>query len=125
MCGSAFQAHQEEFRRNQPNAQESDTQYHIAGHEESPNASSPSTTAITTSTSLRFAMRVRIHSSNLLKGLVFDPQSNAIIPKTVLIERDQRAAPPPVSSFSPPSSTLTPSFQEKVIILEQVAQAKL
>ncbi|PLW04769.1 hypothetical protein PCASD_26277, partial [Puccinia coronata f. sp. avenae] len=26
MCGSAFQAHQEEFCQNQPNAQESDTQ---------------------------------------------------------------------------------------------------
>jgi hypothetical protein len=84
-----------------------------------PNASSPSTTTITTSPSLRFAMRVRIHSSDLPEGLVFDPQSNAIIPKTVLIERGQRVAPPSVSSSHsspPPSSTLTPSFREKVII---------
>ncbi|KAA1087115.1 hypothetical protein PGT21_022882 [Puccinia graminis f. sp. tritici] len=79
----------------------------------SPNASSPpSATTITSSPSLRFAMRVRIHSSDLPEGLVFDPQSNAIIPKTVLIERGQRATPP----TNPSASASSTSFREKVII---------
>jgi len=78
----------------------------------SANAPSPSATTSTTSPSLRFAMRVRIHSVDLPEGLVFDPQSSAIIPKTVLVERGQRAAPPHPSSSSP----LATSFREKVII---------
>ncbi|KAH9442745.1 hypothetical protein Pst134EA_031593 [Puccinia striiformis f. sp. tritici] len=79
----------------------------------SPNSSTPSTATLTTSSpSLRFAMRVRMHSNDLPEGLVFDPQSNAIIPKTVLIERGQRAA------LNPPSSPLNSgaSYREKVII---------
>lgn len=46
------------------------------------------------SPSFRFALRTLIHPSDLPENVVFDPQSNAIIPKSVLAERLQRAGGP-------------------------------
>ncbi|WAR62500.1 hypothetical protein PtB15_15B85 [Puccinia triticina] len=84
----------------------------------SPCASSPSTATITSSSpSLRFAMRVRIYSADLPEGLVFDPQSNAIIPRVVLLERTYRSSSSPSSSATTTTTTTsTTSFREKVII---------
>ncbi|KAI5481555.1 SH3 domain protein [Pseudohyphozyma bogoriensis] len=40
--------------------------------------------------SFRFAVRILIHPEDLPENIVFDPHSSAIIPKAVLIEREQR-----------------------------------
>ncbi|GAA6062386.1 hypothetical protein JCM10212_003195 [Sporobolomyces blumeae] len=48
-------------------------------------ASTPST-----NTSYRFAVRLLIHPTDLPENVVFDPFSSAIIPKHVLLERQQR-----------------------------------
>ncbi|KAG0141073.1 hypothetical protein CROQUDRAFT_725843 [Cronartium quercuum f. sp. fusiforme G11] len=65
----------------------------------------------TTSPSLRFAMRIQIYPSDLPDGVVFDPQSNAIIPKHVLNERGKRT-----SSNSSTSSNVSLTMREKVML---------
>ncbi|MBW0495590.1 hypothetical protein O181_035305 [Austropuccinia psidii MF-1] len=62
-----------------------------------------------TSPSLRFAMRIQIFPSDLPDGLMFDPESNAIIPKSVLHHRGQR------NMSNQTSTLLSPSFREKVM----------
>jgi hypothetical protein len=61
-------------------------------------------------TSYRFAVRLLIHPSDLPENVVFDPQSNAIIPKNVLQERQQRNASSPDSSIE-----VSPNAREKIV----------
>ncbi|KAK4331458.1 hypothetical protein RTBOTA2_000925 [Rhodotorula toruloides] len=70
--------------------------------------------------SYRFAVRLLIHPGDLPENVVFDPASNAIIPKAVLAERQQRN-----SGFSEPQSpnSLSSSQQprEKIIFFPRNA----
>lgn len=79
----------------------------------SPILSSPTNS----SPSFRFAMRIRIHANDLPEGLVLDPQSSAIIPRSVLVERGQRGSSlSSPNSASPATNALNTNFREKVII---------
>ncbi|EGG03930.1 uncharacterized protein MELLADRAFT_117192 [Melampsora larici-populina 98AG31] len=65
------------------------------------------------SPSLRFAMRIQIYPNDLPDGVVFDPQSNAIIPKIVLNERGKRnSSNSSASSYSAVSLTM----REKIML---------
>ncbi|BGP06518.1 protein phosphatase regulator [Rhodotorula toruloides] len=70
--------------------------------------------------SYRFAVRLLIHPGDLPENVVFDPASNAIIPKAVLAERQQRNG-----GFSEPQSpsSLSSSQQprEKIIFFPKNA----
>ncbi|CDR99331.1 hypothetical protein [Sporisorium scitamineum] len=57
----------------------------------------------------RFALRLIIYSSDLPEGIVFDPQSNALIPATSLRERLSRR---PDAATEPASQ---PRFREKIL----------
>ncbi|KAH9813665.1 hypothetical protein DFH28DRAFT_974026 [Melampsora americana] len=67
----------------------------------------------TSSPSLRFAMRIQIYPNDLPDGVVFDPQSNAIIPKIVLNERGKRNSSNSSTSFS---SSVSLTMREKIMI---------
>ncbi|GAA5924063.1 hypothetical protein JCM1841_001841 [Sporobolomyces salmonicolor] len=60
--------------------------------------------------SYRFAVRLVIHPSDLPDNVVFDPHSSAIIPKAVLLERQQRGGYTDSSPASPGDAS-----REKVI----------
>ncbi|GAA5906261.1 uncharacterized protein JCM6883_005493 [Sporobolomyces salmoneus] len=62
-------------------------------------------------TSYRFAVRLLIHPSDLPENVVFDPQSNAIIPKHVLQERQQRNH----GSNQDASNEISPNAREKIV----------
>jgi hypothetical protein len=49
----------------------------------------------------RFAVRLLIFPDDLPENVVFDPQSNAIIPKSVLFERQQRSGLTPTRAAAP------------------------
>ncbi|GAA5998355.1 protein phosphatase regulator BUD14 [Rhodotorula paludigena] len=66
------------------------------------------------SPSYRFAVRLLIHPSDLPENVVFDPASNAIIPRAVLAERQQRNG-----GFSEPSHS--PHAREKIIFFPRNA----
>ncbi|GAA5976710.1 hypothetical protein JCM11641_005668 [Rhodosporidiobolus odoratus] len=67
--------------------------------------------------SYRFAVRLLIHPSDLPDSVVFDPASNAIIPKAILLERQQRSG-----GFSDPSSvSVSPDAREKIIFFPRNA----
>ncbi|TKY85096.1 hypothetical protein EX895_006176 [Sporisorium graminicola] len=57
----------------------------------------------------RFALRLIIYGSDLPEGIVFDPQSNALIPAATLRERLSRR---PDAAADPPSQ---PRFREKIL----------
>lgn len=65
------------------------------------------------SPSLRFAMRIQIYPSDLPDGVVFDPQSHAIIPKTVLSERGKRTSS---NSSTSSTSAVSSTLREKVML---------
>ncbi|GAA5946219.1 hypothetical protein JCM3765_000157 [Sporobolomyces pararoseus] len=67
-------------------------------------------------TSYRFAVRLLIHPSDLPENVVFDPQSNAIIPKTILQERQQRNGSNPDSSLD-----ISPNAREKIVFFPKNA----
>lgn len=67
-------------------------------------------------TSYRFAVRLLIHPSDLPENVVFDPQSNAIIPKNVLQERQQRNGSNPDSSLD-----VSPNAREKIVFFPKNA----
>ncbi|GAA6034935.1 hypothetical protein JCM8097_009373 [Rhodosporidiobolus ruineniae] len=74
--------------------------------------------------SYRFAVRLLIHPADLPDSVVFDPQSNAIIPKTVLAERQSRAGgfadvSPTLSQGG--SGAVSPSAREKIIFFPRNA----
>ncbi|GAA5834028.1 hypothetical protein JCM11251_003596 [Rhodosporidiobolus azoricus] len=68
-----------------------------------------------TNTNYRFAVRLVIHPSDLPESVVFDPQSNAIIPKAVLLERQQR-----MGGFAD-SGSVSPNAREKIIFFPRNA----
>ncbi|ORY74314.1 hypothetical protein BCR35DRAFT_353911 [Leucosporidium creatinivorum] len=73
-------------------------------------ASDPSAaTTNATAPAYRFAVRILIHPSDLPENVVFDPQSNAIIPKAVLVERQQRHALPE------DTDPISPHARDKII----------
>ena len=61
-------------------------------------------------TSYRFAVRLLIHPSDLPENVVFDPQSNAIIPKNVLQERQIRNG-----GSHDGSNEISPNAREKIV----------
>lgn len=65
--------------------------------------------------SFRFAIRLLIYEEDLPENVVFDPQSNAIIPRNVLDERQVRSSIVPAPT---PSST---SAREKIIFFPRNA----
>ncbi|GAA5858538.1 hypothetical protein JCM1840_001248 [Sporobolomyces johnsonii] len=71
---------------------------------------SDSTGSTQPSPSYRFAVRLVIHPSDLPENVVFDPHSSAIIPKTVLLERQQRGGYTDSSPASPGDAS-----REKVV----------
>ncbi|GAA5887436.1 hypothetical protein JCM6882_002528 [Rhodosporidiobolus microsporus] len=92
---------------------------HFAGATASPpSASSTPPTASSTTPNYRFAVRLVIHPADLPDTVVFDPQSNAIIPKAVLLERQQRAG-----GFADPngSGSVSPNAREKIIFFPRNA----
>ncbi|GAA5858566.1 hypothetical protein JCM8547_007362 [Rhodosporidiobolus lusitaniae] len=76
----------------------------------------PSTPASTPS--YRFAVRLLIHPSDLPDTVVFDPHSTAIIPKSVLLERQQRNGG---FADAPSSSAVSPAAREKIIFFPRNA----
>ncbi|KWU44267.1 hypothetical protein RHOSPDRAFT_34282 [Rhodotorula sp. JG-1b] len=70
-----------------------------AGHSA---ASSLLGTSITAGPSYRFAVRLVLHPSDLPDNVAFDPQSGAVIPKALLLERQHRSGSGPVKSVSEP-----------------------
>ncbi|GAA5936162.1 protein phosphatase regulator BUD14 [Sporobolomyces koalae] len=66
-------------------------------------------------TSYRFAVRLLIHPSDLPENVVFDPQSNAIIPKQVLHERQQR------NGVSDHSEEVSPNARERIVFFPKNA----
>lgn len=66
--------------------------------------------------SYRFAIRLLIHPSDLPDTVVFDPHSTAIIPKAVLLERQQRSG-----GFSDASGDVSPNAREKIIFFPRNA----
>lgn len=67
-------------------------------------------------TSYRFAVRLLIHPSDLPENVVFDPHSNAIIPKHVLQERQQRNGSSPDVS-----NEISPNAREKIVFFPKNA----
>lgn len=65
------------------------------------------------SPSLRFAMRIQIYPNDLPDGVVFDPQSNAIIPKIVLNVRGKRNSS---NSSTSSSSAVSLTMREKIML---------
>lgn len=72
-------------------------------------ASDAAATTTASAPAYRFAVRILIHPSDLPENVVFDPQSNAIIPKTVLVERQQRNALPE------DTEPISPHARDKII----------
>lgn len=70
-----------------------------AGHSA---ASSLLGTSITAGPSYRFAVRLVLHPSDLPDNVAFDPQSEAVIPKALLVERQHRSGSEPLESVSEP-----------------------
>lgn len=70
-----------------------------AGHSA---ASSLLGTSITAGPSYRFAVRLVLHPSDLPDNVAFDPQSEAVIPKALLVERQHRGGSEPLESVSEP-----------------------
>ncbi|BGP14371.1 hypothetical protein JCM10213_004494 [Rhodosporidiobolus nylandii] len=68
--------------------------------------------------SYRFAVRILIHPADLPDSVVFDPNSNAIIPKAVLLERQQRAGG---SADANGASSVSPHAREKIIFFPRNA----
>ncbi|GAA6005122.1 hypothetical protein JCM11491_002584 [Sporobolomyces phaffii] len=68
------------------------------------------------STSYRFAVRLLIHPSDLPENVVFDPQSNAIIPRHVLQERQQRNG-----SNQGSATEVSPNAREKIVFFPKNA----
>ncbi|GAA6000299.1 hypothetical protein JCM10207_007947 [Rhodosporidiobolus poonsookiae] len=70
----------------------------------------PSSSSLSTP-SYRFAVRLVIHPADLPDKVVFDPSSTAIIPKAVLLERQQRAG----GFADPQGGSVSPHAREKII----------
>ena len=64
--------------------------------------------------SFRFAIRLLIHPADLPENVVFDPTSSAIIPKSVYVERQQRAG---VEASEP----LSPEPRQKIVFFPKNA----
>ena len=69
-----------------------------AGH----TANSSLGTSITAGPSYRFAVRLILHPSDLPDNVAFDPHSEAVIPKALLVERQHRSGSEPLESVSEP-----------------------
>jgi len=67
-------------------------------------------------TSYRFAVRLLIHPSDLPENVVFDPQSNAIIPKNVLQERQVRNG-----GSHDGMNEISPNAREKIVFFPKNA----
>ncbi|CAH7690421.1 hypothetical protein PPACK8108_LOCUS25769, partial [Phakopsora pachyrhizi] len=63
------------------------------------------------SSSAKFSVRIRIYPNDLPDGLIFDPQSQAIIPKSALQDRPNR------NSFT--NSSSNSNFREKVMMFSK------
>jgi hypothetical protein len=70
----------------------------------------------TSQTSYRFAVRLLIHPSDLPENVVFDPQSNAIIPRHVLQERLQRNG-----LAQDAANEVSPNAREKIVFFPKNA----
>ena len=101
----------ESSERSTPAPLESQQEFGVGKLRELAVASSPSATVGTerfTSPSTRFAVQVVIYPEDLPDGVVFDPQTEAIVPKSMLKERERAGV------NSQPSPGIPMNFRRKV-----------
>lgn len=73
--------------------------------------------------SFRFAIRLLIHASDLPENVVFDPSSNAIVPRSVVLERQQRSGVEMRRTSTGPRERIV--FFPKNVTVSEVVEAGL